>query len=257
VTHALLCSAEGVNRFHPEIGFFRGAVNAYIIGRHVWQKETSAFFADPAHFRRLMRETAETWLDQVWDAVDRPRILCVKDPNLTPHFPTVAEMLPDALFVVVCRHPHDVVRSRQAVLEQMGHAVTPGDVTEVAREYLQYYSSALEHRYGGRMFAFRYEDLNKASLRDALAGFLNVPGFDTSAMWQVGGRHPAAVDSDPWRSPKYFRPLDLERRLDPLPEPWRAIVDEICEPIMLKFRYLQPAPAPQDVNPHRAGASAG
>jgi hypothetical protein len=241
VTHALICSAQGVSRFHPEIGFFRGAAMSYFVGGDSWDEQTSAFFADQAAFRRLVRETAEIWLDHVWQSLDQPQILCVKDPLLTPYFPSLRDLLPGARFVVVCRHPFDVIRSRQEVAENRQQPFGLPQAIAVAEQYDMFYRQILGNRFEGRSFVLRYEDLHVDAMRTDLARFLGVPGFDTSAMWN-GGKSTAktlqALASSPWMSsPKSFGPIDLERRLDPIPEDWQAAVRPICAFIMDRMDY--------------------
>lgn len=240
VTHALLCSAPGVNRFHPEISFFRGLVEAYAAGRAAWTEHTRAFFPDPSDFHKLMRATADTWLGSVWEAVDRPRILCVKDPHLTPYFPALAELLPEAQFVIVFRHPYDVVRSRQEVARKKGEDFGVAPAAAVAHEYRTYYTRILGYNFRGRLFALRYEDLQVAPMREALARFVDVPGFDDAGMWRAAPSGQGVDEANPWSSPKYFRPVDLGRRLEPLAPELRPVVKQVCEPIMTRMHYGEP-----------------
>lgn len=241
ITHALLCTAPKVNRFHPEISFFRWMPMCYRKGMESWGVHTSAFFPDENTFRRLMRETAMVWLRQVWTAVAEPEILCVKDPLLTILFPELHALLPDsAWFVTVCRHPFDVVRSRQEVNEKSGVPFGPADVEAVAREYMACYGTVLSTSFGGRHLIFRYEDLNTDRVQNALRQIVEAEAFNLGLLWQSADSVDAQAawpENNPWETPKYRRELDLEPRLSPLLPEWQDRVRSICEPVMQKMGY--------------------
>lgn len=237
VVHALICTADGVSRYNPEVSFFRGFMAAYRNGKVAWDGHTSGFFPDRAAFREMIRETTDLALGRVWEALDKPRLLAVKDPHLTPFFLDLHELYPDtARLVSVCRHPFDVVRSRQAVHEKAGGARPFGrdDVAAVAREYFNYYRAVLQPDFGGRHLLVPYERLNDEAVRAGLATFLGVDGFHADRLW--GGSAGEAED-DAWGSPKYNRPIDLERRLEPLAAEWAEVTAAICGPVMGRLGY--------------------
>jgi hypothetical protein len=236
ITHALLSTSNSVSEYCPEISFFRGIPISFRNGRGAWPQHTSAFFEDPDDFRRVMRETADVALTHVWRALGRPRILALKDPLLTPLFPDVAQLYPDiGYFVTVIRHPFDVVRSRQEVHDRTGsaQAFEIEDAVQVARDYMSTYRAVLNTKFGGRHFAFRYEDLNKPQIQEGLARFIGVDDLHARPMWGA----PRDLEADPWNSPKYFKPIDLEPRLSPLAPALKAAVRELCEPMMTHFGY--------------------
>jgi hypothetical protein len=236
VTHALICSSLAANDYCPEISFFRGIPTAFRLGRAAWDQHTSAFFGTQDAFRLSMRQSADVGLGQVWSALEQPSILAVKDPHLTPLFPEVHQLYPDlGYFVTVVRHPYAVVRSRQEVHEKLGsaRAFSVQDAVAVAQEYLRYYRSVLQTNFGGRHFAFRYEDLNSEDIQSKLAAFVGVPAFQQRPMWGV----PPSLEGDPWGTPKYHKHIDLDPRLEPLAQPLQEAVQAICAPIMERFGY--------------------
>jgi hypothetical protein len=236
VAHAILCTSTKVSRYHPEISFFRGVPMAFRNGRASWKQHTHAFFEDPEAFRLLMRETADVSMNHLWRRFGEPPILCMKDPLLTPLFRDVHMLYPqEAWFVVVVRHPVDVVRSRQEVHEKSntGRPFVASDAVAAAREYLAYYQSILASGFGGRLFMFRYEDLNMPRTREGLAQFLAVDDLFARPMWG----EETVPDDDPWSSPKYNQAIDLEPRLSPLAAELADPVRQICAPIMARFGY--------------------
>jgi hypothetical protein len=217
--------------------------DAYRIGLLVWDDDTRAFFADRQEFVAFMRDTALSWLQRISAALGRPRILCVKDPLLTPLFPFVRDLLSqEAWFVTVCRHPYDVVRSRQEVHEKHHPDIPFGEAHAaiVAREYLTYYRTVLSTDFGGRHMMFRYEELTSTRVQESLANVLGVKGFDLENLWRTPLRDPVAPVSEPahpWGSPKYFQEIDLQRRLAPLASDLRGVVRSICRPVMMRMGY--------------------
>jgi hypothetical protein len=240
VTHALLCTSTQVCNYHPEISFFRGIPQSYRNGRAAWAHHTQAFFSDHEAFRLMMRQTADVPIGHLWRALGEAPILCMKDPLLTPFFHDLRSLYPsEAWFVVVVRHPDEVVRSRQEVHERSGLArpFGPQDAAAVAREYLATYQAILAQGFSGRLFMFRYEDLNTDRIREGLAGFLGVDDLNPDLMW--GTTKPA--EDDPWGSPKYNKPIDLDPRLSPLAPELAAVARAICGPIMQRFGYAHRA----------------
>lgn len=237
VTHALICTSARVSDYHPEISFFRGLAQAYRNGRGAWKQHTSAFFADPEDFRRHMRTTADLSLDRIWRAQGSAEILCMKDPLLTPFFPDLKLLYPtEAWFVVVIRHPYDIVRSRQEVHAKSGEArpFGPGDAAMVAREYMSFYQQILAQGFGGRLFMFKYEDLNSQQIQMGLAQFVGVDDLDATRMW---GEAPPDMSADAWGSPKYNQAIDLAPRLDALTPELTQVTRTICGQMMERFGY--------------------
>lgn len=239
VTHAVLCTSARVSRYHPEISFFRGLPLAYRNGRASWKQHTHAFFDTPEAFRQLMRETADVPLRSLWRTLGEPPILCMKDPLLTPLFRDLHMLYPDeASFVVVVRHPVDVVRSRQEVHERSrtGRPFGPGDAAAVANEYLSYYQGVLSADFGGTLLLVRYEDLNAPQTKAQLASFIGVDDLFARPMWG----DVEVEDDDPWNSPKYNQAVNLEPRLSPLAPELVEPTMRICAPIAQRFGYELP-----------------
>lgn len=234
VTHALICTSHQVNTHSPEIAFFRAMPDAFRIGMLAWELHTHAFFDSEEAFRLHMRETADFQIRRFWDKLGRPKVLAVKDPLLTPYFPEVAALYPDkALFVTVIRHPYDVVRSRQEVQIRAGAEFGAEHARVVAEDYVSYYEPLVSGTFRGRQFAFRYEGLNKPEVQASLATFLEIDDLHARPIW---GRH-QDMSENAWHSPKYFQPIDMEPRLSPLADEFKAVVRAICGPLMRRFGY--------------------
>lgn len=243
LTYALLCTADEVGEYNREISFYRGIVQAFATGQSAWSIHTNAYFSTPEDFRRLFRDISRQALRPVWEAVGRPRVLCVKDPNLTPLFPEIAQILDDALFVTVVRRPEEVVRSRMDVHEvQAG----PGTFTremalEVAQQYADYYRPVLEHDFGDRHLSFRYDQINRDLVQRALAMHIGVAGFHPERLWD--DLKPIDPD-DPWGSPKFGQAIDTSSRFSPLRADWIDEIYQITGEIVQTYRFKPPMLTP-------------
>jgi hypothetical protein len=236
VVHALICTSHAVGDYNPEISFFRGFVTAYRLGRLSWDGHTNAFFDAPDDFRALVREACDLAIRRFWDVLGRPAILALKDPLLTPLFPELQQLYPEALFVAVTRDPVAVARSRQAVKEKAspGQPFSEADALNVGREYAACYRAVLGHDYQGRMFLLRYESLNEPQVQADLARFIGVDDLDPARLW--GGK-PDPQPNDAWSSPKYHKAIDLEPRLSPLADNLAAKVREGAAAVLPRLGY--------------------
>lgn len=238
LTHALLCATEEAGDYHPESVFLRGFFFSYMLGVDNWQTSTAGFFDQRDEFHRSMRKVTGEHLARIWRRLNRPRILVLKDPNLTPMVRAVDMMLSDvARFVVVCRAPEDVVRSVQNVKELQGQAYGLEQARQTAGDYLRYYRAVLRHDFGDRMMMVRYETLDQPRVHARLSKFIGASASpDLGAMWR---RSDLPLD-DRWTSPKNLKPIDVSPRLSPLPPAWVSEIRSICAPVLEPLGYAQP-----------------
>lgn len=237
VTHELVCTSSHTNRYHPEISFVLPLINSYTRGINNWPNHTSAFFAEKEHFRIHVGNHVRASLAHVAKVLGNPEILSVKDPLMTPSFPTVRELLgDDARFITVMRHPYDVVRSLQEVTQKSGKVFNKAEAQAGARQFRHTYAHLDDPKLAGALFCFRYEDILEEATLDGLRKFTGMEDIDPS---KVGAASAPAKkdDSNPWFSPKYHAPIDTKSRLSPLAPAYRQVVREICAPLMERFGY--------------------
>jgi hypothetical protein len=239
VTHALLCTAPGSNAYHPEISFIRPVFESYVVGMAQWQAHTAVFFQSPEELRRHVARLAQESMTLVWNILERPKVLCVKDPLLTRNFAAVRAVMEwPCQFVTVLRHPHDVVRSQQEVYSRSGVTMDTVEVYRLCQEYMLSYMHIDDPDMDGSVFHFRYEDLGQDWLTDQLRAFTGMGGIDPALLWNKGAHEPSEQEkADPFYSPKYHSPIDTARRLDPLAPEFQRIVNDLCGPIMERCGY--------------------
>lgn len=240
LAQALLCTADEIGKLTREISFYRGIVQGFATGQSVWAGHTSHNFESPEAFRRLFQELARQALRPVWESAGRPQVLCVKDPNLTPLFPEIAQLLEEARFVTVARRPDEVIRSRMNVHEQQAG---PGTFTKdmaltLAREYVGYYLPVLDADFGDRHLSFRYDQIEKPIVQRALAMHIGVAGLHPDRLWHDFAERKSR--NDPWDSPKLGQPIDTSSRFPPLPQDWIDEIYEIAARVVETYRFKPP-----------------
>lgn len=239
VTHALLCTAPASNEYYPEIGFVRPLFEAYSVGMEHWEAHTSQYFKIPEHLKLHIRKLAQQSMSLVWRVLKQPKVMCVKDPLLTKNFVAVKTVMEwPCQFVTVLRHPHDVLRSQQEVYTRSGVVMDEVEVYRLCEQYMLSYAHVDDPDMDGSVFHFRYEDLGQDWLTDQLRAFTGMGGIDPAAIWDQGAHDPSELEkADPFYSPKYHRPIDTTRRLDPLAPEFQLIANELCAPIMERCGY--------------------
>jgi len=242
VTHALLCTSARMSAYHPEISYVTPIIKAYTVGLNNWTGHTRNFFAEREHFRQHIHGLANQAFSYLHLVLKHPEMLCVKDPLMTPFFPSVRDLFAErARFVTVVRHPYDVIRSRQEVASKAQRAFTVANAHEVARQYNQAYQHIDNPAFGDKLIYFRYEDLLSDAVQDRIKEFTGCEDISTENVWgerkQQAATPSEAASKDPWYSPKYHGSIDLTSRLSPLADQYREVVDKICGKLMQRFDY--------------------
>lgn len=122
--------------YHPEISYVTPLFLSYKVGKDNWDNHTCAFFAEREHFRLHMHRMVGQAFDQIYNALNKPELICVKDPHLTLLFPGGPRHLRRscAEFMTVVRHPYDVVRSRQEVASKSNELFSINNAKAVAEK---------------------------------------------------------------------------------------------------------------------------
>jgi hypothetical protein len=117
-----------------------------------------------AHTRKIVRSI----LDSAWEQSGRPPTLAIKAAELSPMLPLVAEVLPEARFVVSVRDPKDTITSILKVGERqryfglrIGSARANRDIGKLCKIYNAAYLPSLRaaDRIAEQLFYVKYEDV--------------------------------------------------------------------------------------------------
>jgi hypothetical protein len=211
--HALICTSRDVNPYVGECSYLTGLAWSLTSALQHFDIHTRYYFDDLAAFEAYHADLLSTVLHQHWRSLGSPRVLALKDPNLTMLFPSLARWFPQARFVVSTRDPRDVVASRVKVQQR----TAPGSndrnfIDQVANDYNTVYGHLLASRavFGDRLLMVSYEALVGRADVAEIGGFLGLSDLDASALWQRSRVDEKTYAGHAWNSPLYHQPITAE-----------------------------------------------
>ena len=215
--HSILCSTRATPPPVAEDRTVRFLAMAYEDTIRRFDAHAGHFFGDRQEAAMFFRGLILRYLEQVARRWPEASHMVLKQPALTPHFPTLSRLLPrNSLFVIAVRDPVDIVASlrRVAEVEAGGpDALPPGrDIVGFARRALRFYRQPLEAfgpGDGDRVLWLRYEDMvaDPEAIARRLGGFtgIDLSGYQAGEPWR--GWQDGTVDLDERRKSPYFSPL--------------------------------------------------
>lgn len=157
--HGLLCMSEDLMPVTTECTYLSHLIEAYVQARLYWLGYTYDQFADQDQFRRFHRRVVGAYFAQLRTHFATDRRLVQKAPQqLGRSLPAVADLLPNARFIVMLRDPRAVLASDMERWRRVG---LEKSVVEQAREYGKYYRLIAGQlpALAGRLALVRYESL--------------------------------------------------------------------------------------------------
>ena len=233
VLHALICTSDKANDYIGECSYFSALVHALSIGLEAFDVHTKYYFASPgeviAHHASILRGE----LHRIWCRLDKPAILSLKDPLLTPSFPLLARTLTEARFVVSVRDPLDTLSSRIDVFRRMNGGADPTvvQVRELCLQYVATYRAIADNldAFEDRLCLIDYQALVEGD--DSKLRAFGLPDIDRGSVWQSSITDVHEHAGNPWLTPLYGAALSaasIGRYRDRLPCDLEGLVMEIC-----------------------------
>lgn len=187
--HSLVCTSPEVNPFAKECSWLTKIVEAYAHGKATFHVHTESYFDSPETFAAYNAQLVRGILADFWRRLDSPAVLALKDPELLPLIPEVAELVPDATLAVLVRDVRDVAASQvERIRKQRSDPAwyDSGYVLEQAARYSATYGRLLEHApaLAGRLVCIRYETLVQSTPLARLEELLGLSGLDMSKLWR-------------------------------------------------------------------------
>jgi hypothetical protein len=213
---AVLCASPDAHPRPRECQYLTEVLMPYVSRRRQFDRFVSDYFGTRERFAAHARLIVEDFLAAARDTLAPGRTLVLKNPELTPAFPALADLLPQAKFLVSLRDPRDAIASMIVVAERQRAARQPAlgdaaqrDIPALCARFRSYYAAVVRHgdKLSGRILAVRYEDLVRDTDRVVriLQDFtrLALDGFDANAPWRdlaAPDEGAAETSPTPWRS---------------------------------------------------------
>jgi hypothetical protein len=247
----LLCADHRTQALLPEASYLRMLVQAYTAAREDLEHDTAGYFDDAEDLRTFHSGLVYLFLERTLARHPQAERLVLKEPHLTPHFPALHGLVPEARFVVSARDPRDTIASMLAVGERMqaagqAHFFQQRDMTQLARYVKSFYApllNAADPALRGAVLIVRYEDVvrGNAETLAALRGFTGLELDRPAAAEAV----PAQGDATrpryrPWYTSQSGRPLNPEsigRHRDRLSTDETASIERECADLMQALGY--------------------
>lgn len=189
--HGLLSESPETSRIMREAIYLRLLTHAYDylhddvdIGGH-----TADFFDSGDEFRAFHKSLLDRYLDHVEARFGPGKLLIQKQPRMTPMLPSLAQLYPEAKFVIMTRDLRDVVASQivRARRENPKIEISSELIRKFVGEYTMVYAQLMARKslMAGRMLLVRYEALctDMAPVMREICGFLEIDdGFVSADM---------------------------------------------------------------------------
>ena len=184
---SIICSSPDTHPLIHECQYLTEQMQLLAKWRNNHTPFITHYFGTLENFHVFARNLVEQLLSIASEQVRPNRAIVLKSPHLSYYFGDLAEMLPDARFILCVRDPRDVIASmldvaeRQRNKNEMSVLVDFGhDIEAFCRFFNQFYQpvfsalSADRHGLKGRLLFIKYEDLvgNTETVRPECCGIL-------------------------------------------------------------------------------------
>jgi hypothetical protein len=255
LVQAVLCSTGETNPQIHEAQYFTQLVHLYGYARRTFDRFLCHYFQDLDELTAYHADLMSGFLDRTLQRYSPADHLVLKNPEMTPLFPEICNLLTDVKFVIVVRDPRDTIVSILDVArrqEEQGGDTNLMRMAESIEQLATYYNwhyadltGASNDIFDSRRIVVRYEDIvqNTDSVIDELAAFTGLPlrGFDAAAGWRtlVDFNDPDLIN-EPFHSVLRGKPLSanrIGRYADHLTRDEIAIVEHECARMMKAYGY--------------------
>lgn len=240
ILHALICTDESVNDYIAECSYFTALIKPFLSGWTQFDIHTAAYFPGgrpefAAYHNQLLRGV----LHDIWQQVGRPKKLALKDPMLSGHISTLAQLVPETKYVLSIRDPRDVVASRLTVMrkDNPNAAIGDQDIARICQEFNHSYAALIKtgELFRGRALLVPYEGLSRSGDLGPVESFMGITCHPDkvwkSELTDVNALH----GKSSWHTEQYGKPLNagsIGNYSRILSQPQIALVLQHCGPLM-------------------------
>lgn len=187
IAQQMLCQLPGANPYLYEASFLRQLVTVYADARNNFNANYSSYFGDLQNLRNFNSGVVHAFLENTAQCVGSVQHLILKEPHLTVVWPYLFELVPEAMFLMLVRDPHDAIASMVQVGEKQKQAgqnylFVKRDIRGLCQHFLSFYQPAFDvkdEKFRSQLAVVHYEELvgdASQTMRD-IALFTGLP-FD-------------------------------------------------------------------------------
>lgn len=255
VLQAVLCSTNDTNPLIHEAQYFTRIIQLYRYGKETFERYQCHYFDELKDLKAFHAELARLYLESTLERYRPAAHLVLKNPEMTPLFADIRELVDNAKFIVSVRDPQDTIASiinvtrRQAKLGQVTTLTRmAGDMKKHAAHHNWYYGPLFNNRNPNlmkRLLIVKYEDLvlDLAAVAKTLAEFTGLPlqGYDASQpWWTLVDYSDERLASEPFQSELRGKPLSktkIGQHTHMFTKKNIQIIEQSCRPFMDAFGY--------------------
>jgi hypothetical protein len=180
----ILSTAPEMGEVTDECKYFMWLTEAYVLGERRFQRETADYFADKEALTRFhSKAVVERYLQLIEERFGDARTV-MKEPGFLYQFPDVAELMPNAQFIVMHRDIRDIVASQLVRAQRDGRRFGDREAYIEVQEFAEMFRwlhSFWSMPFASRMRLVSYEDLVCDPERELppIASFLGISALRT------------------------------------------------------------------------------
>lgn len=179
VLASVLCSGKDTNPMIGEVIYLHGIVSNYRTSLELFDLHSRDYFDDREHLRETCAAEVRRFLDMTRARYGDAANLVLKYPQLTPLFPYLHQLLPEAKFVISLRDPRDGVASAVTSKRKGAPEFHNFSLADIAHALTQSYISCVfccEPSFSERTVYSKYEDLvtDPAAIMGKLSAFTGI-----------------------------------------------------------------------------------
>ncbi|MEW5904766.1 MAG: sulfotransferase [Pseudomonadota bacterium] len=214
---SLISTSQATNPLSAECDYFTSLVHPFIVGRNRFDLHTNCYFATLEDFEHYHADIMRGVLKDMWQFLDRPAKLVLKDPGMTRYANIILKLLPESRMIISIRDPRDVIASRVSIeMRRLGstdpHAIGADFIDTICREYnaVHEYVLQLDEATLRRVKLVRYEQLVDGMPLAELSSFIGVDDLNVDKLWQRSLKLGERKSHSEWMSPLYGQKMSQE-----------------------------------------------
>lgn len=247
ILHATLCTDlenNITNEYVGECTYFTHLLRTYYSVVNHYDSIYTSYFNSLDNFNLYHSNLIRSFLVDTWDYLGRPKNLVLKAPGLILNFDLLAQILPEAKFVVSVRDPLDITASMKSVVSKYEKDIVFNAeyVIQLANGIKSNYLIVLNKMdlYKGRILFPKYKNLVTGELDEEIYKFLGIR-VNRNNLWKSVKYN--YQDKSGWLTKLYNAPStdsSVGSYQSKLTDTEIQIVSSICADVMKYFGYENP-----------------